>query len=374
MTLSLPADPPQARSLTGVAAQMIAALDGTSDWFAPASSAIVLVVDSLGAMNLRARAGHARFLSAAGSKRDVVRTVFPSTTASALTALLTGEAPGRSGIVGYRARVPGTDDVVNQLRGWDAGELPAGWQRAQPWTQRLAAEGRRSFVVSKAEYAGTGFTDATMRGAEFIAAADISERVEIAADVAARHPGSFIYVYTPDLDAIGHKRGWESDEWVAALERVDAAARTLSDRLAPGTGAVVTADHGMIDIPRHRHVLLRGGGDLLEGVRLLGGEPRMLHLYSEPGQAHRTLERWRESESGRAWVLARDEAIAADLFGPVDPEVRERIGDVVVAARSGIAYYDDRLEDKGAQRMVGQHGSLTDQERIVPLIRLGAFA
>ncbi len=24
--------------------------------------------------------------------------------------------------------------------------------------------------------------------------------------------------------------------------------------------------------------------------------------------------------------------------------------------------------------MVGQHGSLTDQERIVPLLRLGAFA
>jgi hypothetical protein len=101
----------------------------------------------------------------------------------------------------------------------------------------------------------------------------------------------------------------------------------------------------------------------------------MLHLYAEPGAAESLLEAWRSSESGRSWVASRDEAVAAGLFGPVvDPTVRERIGDVVVAARAGIVYYDDRVADKGPQRMVGQHGSLTDEERIVPLLRLGAFA
>ena len=65
---------------------------------------------------------------------------------------------------------------------------------------------------------------------------------------------------------------------------------------------------------------------------------------------------------------------AAGLFGAVDDDVRERIGDVLVAARARIAYYDDRLADKAAQNMIGQHGSLTDEERTVPLIPLGAFA
>ena len=57
-----------------------------------------------------------------------------------------------------------------------------------------------------------------------------------------------------------------------------------------------------------------------------------------------------------------------------DDAVLPRIGDVLVAARGVVAYYDDRVADKKPQRMIGQHGSLTDQERIVPLIRLGAFA
>ena len=130
----------------------------------------------------------------------------------------------------------------------------------------------------------------------------------------------------------------------------------------------------MIDVPAHRHVLLREGDELLDEVDVIGGEPRMLHLYASDGAAERVASRWRESESDRAWVMTRAEAVDAGLFGTVHPEVAPRIGDVLVAARSSVAYYDDRLTDKKPQRMIGQHGSLTDQERIVPLIRFGVFA
>ncbi len=371
MSFSLPVDPGRARSLTRVVTEMSAALDGRSEWFAPARSAIVWVIDGLGAFNLSARAGHARFLSEARTKKDAARTVFPSTTAAALTSLLTGSQPGTHGIVGYRARIPGTDDVMNMLRGWDTDGLPLSFQRATPLS---AALGRPFFVVSRSEYAQTGFTAATLGEAQFHGEDDLDERVRVAADLAARHPGALVYLYAPDLDGIGHKRGWESDEWVAGLERVDAAARALSRALDRGTGVVVTSDHGMIDVPRHRHVLLEEGDALIDGVRLVGGEPRMLHLYAEPGEAEGVLARWREAESSRSWVVSRAELEASGLMGPVDPEVAGRIGDVVVAARSAIAYYDDRLDDKAPQKMIGQHGSLTDEERVVPLIRLGAFA
>ena len=185
----------------------------------------MLVVDGLGALNLAARAGHARFLSQAGTKKDVARTVFPSTTAAALTSLLTATPPGEHGIVGYRARVPGTDDVVNQLRGWDTDGLPLEFQRATPLATSLA---RPFFVVTKSEYRGTGFTAATQAGAEFIGVDDLTERVLTAAQLGAQHPGSLIYLYAPELDGVGHRRGWQSDEWTVMLERVDAAARAFA--------------------------------------------------------------------------------------------------------------------------------------------------
>ncbi len=375
MSLSLPTDPASARSLTDVLTQSLASLDGTSDWFAPARSAVVFVVDGLGRGNLTARAGHARFLVPRMTKRDSARSVFPATTASALTSLLTGVAPGRHGIVGYRVRIPGTDAAPNQLKGWETDGLdPRSWQRSEPIFAREAARGRPCFVVSKAMYAQTGFTDAIMRGATFVAADSIADRLECAVDLAARHAGALVYTYAPELDTTGHALGWESDAWTHRLEQVDDAARRFDSALPADVGAVLTADHGMVDVPRHRQILLGDDDPLLEDVHIVAGEPRMLHLYANDGSAASVHDRWTQGEGERSWVLSRDVAVAAGLFGPVDADVLPRIGDVLVAARSQIAYYDDRLGDKKAQNMIGQHGSLTDAERIVPLIRLGAYA
>jgi len=381
MSLSLPVDPPSARSLTDVVPQSIAALrggstGGRSGWFPPARSALVLVVDGLGRGNLAARAGHARFLASRMAKKDAARTVFPSTTATALTGLLTGAPAGEHGIVGYRARVPGTDAVPNQLRGWETDGLdPLTWQRATPLLESESAAGRPCFVVTKGVYRDTGFTLAIQRGADFVAVDDLEERLLRAAELTTATDGALTYVYVPELDSLGHAHGWESDRWTAGLEQVDAAVSALDRGLGRDVGAVVTADHGMIDVPAHRQVLVGEGDPLWEGVRLVGGEPRMLHLYAEDGQGEAVRRRWHDAEAHRSWVLSREEAVAAGLFGPaVAPEVLPRIGDVLVAARSGIAYYDDREADKRPQRMIGQHGSLTDDERVVPLIRLGAFA
>jgi predicted AlkP superfamily pyrophosphatase or phosphodiesterase len=375
MSASLPAYPARARSLTGVVTDSIAALSGESAVLPAATSAVVFVVDGLGMSNLTARRGHARFLSERAGRSAIARTVFPSTTATALTSLLTGTEPGEHGIVGYRVRIPGTLDAPNQLHGWETHDLdPATWQRSDPLMQRESAAGRPCFVVSRPEYVGSGFTAATLRGAEVFGIRDLTERVQRAAALAAEHPGALVYLYAPDLDTAGHRHGWESDEWSATLETVDAAVRTFAAALSPSTGALLTADHGMVDVPAHRRILIGSDSPLWDGVALVGGEPRMLHLYAAPGRERDVLSRWREVEQARAWVLSRDEAIAHGLFGPVAPEVRPRIGDVIVAARAAVAYYDDRERDKSPQNMVGQHGSLTLDERIVPLVPFGAFA
>jgi hypothetical protein len=74
-------------------------------------------------------------------------------------------------------------------------------------------------------------------------------------------------------------------------------------------------------------------------------------------------------------VVTRSEAIEAGWFGEVLPEVVPRIGDLLVAARKNIAYYDARPgASAGGRSMVGQHGSWSPAERRVPLIGFGAYA
>ena len=274
-------------------------------------------------------------------------------------------------------RVPGTDRVVNQLHGWDDGTLPHDWLLASSLLTREAAAGRPCFVASKPSYEKSGFTAATLAGVHPISAKELDGRVDAAVDAAAQNPGALVYVYAPELDQAGHAHGSESEVWGQVLERLDSAAGRLSRTVPRGVGAVITADHGMVDVPAHRHRLLGADDPLLHDVALIGGEPRMLHLYVEGGAeaaCEAVAQRWRAAEGSRAWVLTREQALAAGVFGAVAEHTRERIGDVLVAARAEVAYYDDRVTDKRPQQMIGQHGSFTDAERIVPLIPLGAFA
>jgi hypothetical protein len=126
-------------------------------------------------------------------------------------------------------------------------------------------------------------------------------------------------------------------------------------------------------------VLFDTDPELVDGIRFVAGEPRCLQLHFEPDatEAHRAtvVERWRAAEGARAWIATRQEAIESGWFGgAVEDEVAPRIGDILVAARKSIAYYDSRAESQQGRSMIGQHGSWSPEESSVPLLRFGAYA
>ena len=101
------------------------------------------------------------------------------------------------------------------------------------------------------------------------------------------------------------------------------------------------------------------------------GEPRLVQLRVAPGTADLVAARWRDVLGDRAWVLTCDEALTAGWFGAgADPALMARVGEVLVAARGDLAVVDTGGNDRTALSMVGQHGSVTDAETAVPLLRL----
>lgn len=356
-----------------MADDLIAALDGPAGQLGRARSAVLVVIDGLGAIQLRGHAGHARHLTAGLGKKDVAYSVFPTTTAAALTSTLTGVDPGVHGLVGYQVLDRSRDISVNLLSGWESDGIdPLTWQPQPTIFERAVERGHAAYAVGVAAYARSGFTKATLRGAEFVAAKTPAERVAIAYQLAADTPGALVYCYLPEADKAGHKHGVDSVEWITALEDIDAA---LSLAPPPQVGVLITADHGMIDVPAHRHIVLEEGDPRLDGVRHIAGEPRMLHVYLEPdARADAVLDRWRHDSIGDADVLSSIEAQSAGLFGTrVTDDAVSRIGDLLVIARGNRAFYDGTAADQRARGMVGQHGGLTPEERQVPYIRRGAF-
>ncbi|MFF2052082.1 alkaline phosphatase family protein [Leifsonia sp. NPDC058194] len=364
-------------SLAAVLPSSLAALRGeTNELGLPAlEHAVVIVVDGLGAASLRARSGHARTLAPLLGKTTTIDAGFPTTTAAALTTLTTGRYPGEHGMVGYRVR-DAAGRLTNQLSGWDDRMDPATWQRSRTVFERAVEQGVAARAIGLPKYAESGFTAAALRGAEFVGGRTMADRFAIAESVAAAAGPGLTYLYVAELDQLAHAKGWESPDWTAALETLDALVAGLARRLGPGRAALLTADHGVVDVPESGHVLFDTAPELLQDVAGVAGEPRFLHLYADPGADPEAIaERWRTVEGERSWIATRAEAVDAGWFGPVvDAAVAPRIGDVLVATRKRIAYYDGRDASRTGRNMVGQHGSLTAEETRVPLLRFGAAA
>ncbi|WP_235021816.1 MULTISPECIES: alkaline phosphatase family protein [unclassified Rathayibacter] len=374
MTHMLPVAPAGRRSLADVLPAALDAVLGGPGLFGAArvERIVVVLVDGLGASSLRQRAGHARTLAPALTKASTLASGFPTTTAAALASLTTGLRPGEHGMVGYRVLDRASDRLVNQLSGWDDRMVPEQWQPQPTVFERAGDEGVRATVVGPSRYAHSGLTRAILRGADYRPAQGVAERFAAARDLLDEGGRQLVYLYVPELDMTAHARGWESPEWTAALEQLDGEFAGFARRLSGREGALVTADHGVLDVPASSHVLIPRG-PLLDGVRHLAGEPRCLQLHLEPGaDVDEVAARWIEAEGSRAWIATRAEVAESGWFGAVGDAAAERMGDVFVAARKAIAYYD--AEDSSGRSMIGQHGSLTPEEIQVPLLGFGALS
>jgi predicted AlkP superfamily pyrophosphatase or phosphodiesterase len=372
----LPVRPFSAVRLADVLTSSLASLQSEPNplGLPPAARAVVVLADGLGVSNLRARAGHARFLTGHLAKTDVVDGVFPATTAAGIASLTTGVSPGTHGLVGYRVLDAANERVVNQLTGWDAQMDPLRWQTQPTVFETAAAAGIPSFAVGPKRFTDSGFSRAVLRGAGYVPAETIADRFTAARAIFDAEPRALIYLYVPELDINAHAHGWESPRWLGQLESLDAETGRFAAGLRRDEGMLLTADHGVVDVPAAKQVLFDTVPELVAGVRHIGGDPRCLQLYTDPGvDADALAEAWRAVEGERAWIFTRAEAVGAGLFGAVRPDALDRIGDVIVAARKLVAYYDSREPNQSARSMVGQHGSLTDEELRVPLIRLGAY-
>ncbi len=337
----------------------------------PARRAVVVLVDGLGDALLRRRAGHAPFLRQALPAAYRLTCGFPSTTATSMGSFGTGLPPGAHGLVGYEVLDPDTDRVLNELS-WQDGPDPRRWQPEPTVFEGAVADGLAVTRVGPGFFDGSGLTEAALRGGRFAAAHELPARIDVALEAVRAAPRSLVYVYWGDVDKLGHVHGAESWEWGDEVERVDAALARLVAGVPDDTAVLVTADHGMVDVPFEARLDLAVERELLDGVRHVAGEPRSVQLHCVAGAEADVAARWRARLGAAAVVTSRAEAVSSGLFG--DPErvadrVLPRIGDVLVNCVGPTAVVDTERTRPEILRLLGVHGSVTEQETAIPLFQ-----
>ena len=327
---------------------------------------VVMVIDGLGTSLLRENAASAPFLSSLPGIDDMVCGV-PSTTATSLTSLGTGLRAGEHGMVGYTSRVPATGERLNALT-WDQPVVPEEWQPHRTVLELIQDAGVMAASVNDAKFASSGLTLCSQRGVPFHGVNSTWERLDVVIDVAESAPRGVVYAYESRLDHTGHAKGCRSKDWREALTAVDAEVADMRAALPADSVLLVTADHGMIDLPQRNRFDVDAQPGLREDVVMIAGEARFRHLYTRSGAENDVAARWQQRLGERA-VVSTQQALG-DWFGPIAPEVRGRIGDVVVAALGDFAVFSS--EDFAIEmKMHGFHGSVTEDELGIPLLVAG---
>lgn len=322
-----------------------------------AKQVVVLVLDGLGFDQLVERADAAPTLTSLLARS--ITTVAPSTTATALTSIATGSAPGEHGVVGYKIWIGG--EVLNALR-WSSGQGDARERLDPADVQPLTPFcGLSPVVVSQAQFADTGFTAAHLRETQYTPYWLISS-IPVEIRKALLCGERFVYAYYDGIDKVAHITGL-TDHYEAELRAVDRLVGDILAALPTGVALVVTADHGQVQVGES---IIEIAPSVVDLTSQISGEARFVWLHATGARRSDLLAAATEAHGSVAWVVPAEQVIDEGWLGPtVSSPARARLGDVAMVAHEPVALVDP---ERPGPLLQSRHGSLTREEMLVPLI------
>lgn len=340
----------------------------------PAQHLVFILLDGLG-MNVVSRLPQDSFVRT-HLKRELTATC-PSTTACALTTVATGEYPSRHGVTGWFTHVPelGLTATVLPFTERFTGEglvrrglSPADLIAVPPLCPRMD---RQVLTVVPEAIVNTPYNEWARGGTEGRGYRTIRHAVDqIVEHVTRARKPTYTHLYLPEIDTVCHKLGSEADGVVPEVMRIDAELGRMAAELGARARIVITADHGLIDVPAARQALLTADDPLIETLKVpVSGDARMPIFHVREGRHAEFLGRANDRFGDRIAFVPTEVAERMELFGPgrIADGARGRLGDFVgfPFERATLAYHPSNKPIGHLFKAV--HAGLSPQEMWVPL-------
>jgi predicted AlkP superfamily pyrophosphatase or phosphodiesterase len=337
---------------------------------------VLLVIDGLGHEFLQRHVGS----SFSRHPCQKITSVFPPTTATAITTFATALAPQQHAITGWFMHLKELGSVVKILPftprrndrapGFTDTSMKSILE-CNPISSRIHVD---NFFFSPYYLHGSTYTRATSRGAEMIAYDSLSDCLtKLVEVVKANGKKKFLYVYWPELDTVCHSFGVGSPEAKAHFKELEQnTTRLIRELRGSRTTLLMTSDHGLIDTQEEDFINLNEHPDLAATLTLpLCGEPRVAYCYVHPSRV-RKFHKYVSTKLSPYCTLHRSqELIKKNFFGLHRPNAKlfDRVGDYVLIMKHKYVIKDFILGET-EHFLKANHGGVSREEMYVPLINV----
>ena len=342
----------------------------------PADHLVFVLADGMGIEQVEALPENA-FLRV--HLRAELQTVFPSSTAPAVTSFATGEWPARHGVTGWWTHIPqigAAAAVLPFVARSDARPLASlGVSPDDVYLLPSLLRGvqRDTLSMFPRQISNSVYSVFLSGGRPRQGYSSLSEAVGLVTSrVTGAAAPTYTFVYTPLIDAAAHRFGALHPRTLETVTRVNAEVERLADGLR-GTGKmVVSADHGLLDAPPGARWRLVPSHQVTGALRFApSGDARVLYLHVGAGSGTADLDALKRRLGSRFMLISVQEAEDLELFGPglISPAVRERMGDVIaISGGRDVVAYDPDVRMWPIMDEKSQHSGLSQSEMRVPLV------
>lgn len=335
-----------------------------------AEKILLIAVDGMGYKYLMSR--KKSFLKDNLMKR--ITTVFPSTTAAAITVFLTGLPPQQTAMTGWFMKLKEYDCVAIPFTFESRiGNIPLekkGISIKQVFNFKSFYDQLKyqSKIISPKKIIDSKFNEVANGSAEVFAYTGEWSFARKIKKALKKEDKKIIYAYWSKLDTSMHKTGVKSKKSEKTFRKIDKTIRKIC-RKNKNVKVIVTADHGLLDTPFSKRINLN---DYKKIINLLSdpvaGDPRQVHFYIKKGKKKEFEKYAKKYFNEKAYIMKRNEIIKKGFFGKykANPKLKERVGDYVLIMKKNYILHDS-LKDENFG-FVGVHGGMTEEEMYVPLI------
>ena len=349
---------------------------GLADSLAEREHLVLILADGLG-LEMLEREEAARTLR--DHLRNEVRTVFPASTAVALTSLATGVWPAIHGITGwwtYVEEIGGPATILQYRRRSDnrsLTDLGVRPEEAFPVPSLAARMRRLCHFLMPRNIAGSVYSRYWAAGPAAAGYQSLAGTFSsVMETVMGADESTFVYVYVPHIDNESHHGGPESIGARAGIIAIDRLVADLKAELGESTAVVVTADHGHLAVESDERFMIRNSDGIPELLASPpSGDARVIEFHIRPGEHGRFEERFRAVFGQHFFLLKTAEVEELGLLGPdpLAPLTRQRLGDFMAISRGTpvLGFQPSKASRQGLQQR-SHHAGLTRAEMRVPLV------